>query len=682
MIASVGTLCYLSNNGNDASFVNVSSNGLPNTGIGRSEFAISPSNSSYIYASLSDTTNGKLKGIYRSTDKGGTWTVIGPGNSTNFQPFGVFGSSPNVSGNGNYANTIKVFPNNPNKIILGGSDLWVWESGGNWEQKTSSDAGFPMNYHTFAFHPNNSDVILIGTDGGILETPNAGYYFYPMNKNYTTLQFNTVAPSGSTFVLGGTQNSGSVFIFGSGSKPKEGFVFSSNYADNFNAAGYSCISKINKYAFFISNVYGAVKRTPDADVFSSFLPAKITTGVGNASYIAPMILWESNNDLSSSETITYIATDTILANETITVPSSNYSYPFDYVSPSTIYPDDTVYIQDRIQTKLFLGTKDAIWMTKKALDFSAVPLWFKLASISGLPQSMAYSTDGNYLFVGTSTGNLYRISNILQSVDSTNTDITSPFSVIEKTLLTNLNSGTRAITSISVDPLNSEKVVVTLGGYNFPDYVYQTNNALDSLPTFVLKQGDLPAMPVYSSIHLITLSDVVLIGTEKGIYSTSNISSSTPNWSFESSPEMGNTPVYMLSQQTSNLDYFDNTFSGTSNWGGIYAATQGRGVFMCDKYVGINEDMPSNITSINKINIYPNPANNETKVSFELKTNSKVVINVLGIDGRMIKNVANKELQSGLNKISIDCSGFPVGTYFVQLISKDNVSSSKFVVIR
>jgi hypothetical protein len=39
-------------------------------------------------------------------------------------------------------------------------------------------------------------------------------------------------------------------------------------------------------------------------------------------------------------------------------------------------------------------------------------------------------------------------------------------------------------------------------------------------------------------------------------------------------------------------------------------------------------------------------------------------------------------LLSGNNKISINCSDFPVGTYFVQLICKDSVSSSKFVVIR
>ncbi|NVO01901.1 MAG: T9SS type A sorting domain-containing protein [Bacteroidetes bacterium] len=690
VIASVGTNCYISSNGADGSFANVSSNGLPNTGIGRAEFAIAPSNSNYLYASLSDSVTGKLKGIYRSIDKGATWTVIGPGNSTLFQPFGNFGTSPNFTGNGSYSNTLKVFPNNPDKILLGGTNLWVWQNGGNWQQRTSPETLIPMNHHTYVFHPTDPNIVLIGTDGGIYESlDGCNASFIPLNTKYNTMQFVSVAPTNSKIVIGGTQNSGNLMLNGLDTMPPvqmPGITLSLNLLDNNNAGGYTCVSKINKDAYFISDVYGAAKRTPDANAFSSFLPAKITTGlvsnVANASYIAPMILWESINDQNSTENIQYIAPDTILAGTTIELASSNYSYPFHYTTPTTILMDDTIQIRDIVQTKLFLGTKDAVWMTKKALDFTTTtPQWFKIGAISGLPQSMAYSSDGNYLFVGTSAGNLYRISNLLQSIDSLNTDITSPFSVIEKSLLTGLSASGRAITSITVDPSDPTKVLVTLGGYGNTNYIYQTVNALDEFPTFVAKQGDLPLMPVYSSIHIANNANTVLLGTEKGVYSTSNIDSANPTWAFESSPEMGNTPVYMLTQQVNN---FNSVVPGTSNWGYIYAATHGRGIFQCDKYyvnlTDINEISPSIVA--NNINIFPNPASNQTNIKFELKQNSNVIVNILGIDGRIVKNILNKKLQNGVNQISIDCNDLSVGTYFVQLISNENVSCSKFVVIK
>ena len=101
-------------NGEPQTFVDKS----PVTGASRIELAIAPSNPDYIYASIVNSSGGLL-GVYRSTDKGSIWAVIGPGGSSAFQLFG-----PNNQGT--YDNCIAVHPTNPNKIYVGGLVIRVY----------------------------------------------------------------------------------------------------------------------------------------------------------------------------------------------------------------------------------------------------------------------------------------------------------------------------------------------------------------------------------------------------------------------------------------------------------------------------------------------------------------------------------------------------------------------------
>jgi sortase (surface protein transpeptidase) len=53
-----------------------------------------------------------------------------------------------------------------------------------------------------------------------------------------------------------------------------------------------------------------------------------------------------------------------------------------------------------------------------------------------MTQTMAVSKDGNFLFVGTTNGNLYRISNLNFANDSISASVSSPQRVIEVKKLT------------------------------------------------------------------------------------------------------------------------------------------------------------------------------------------------------------------------------------------------------
>jgi hypothetical protein len=100
VVVSLNNQCWISQNGdanNFQSFSNDDSEGLlPSTGVGRFEFAFAPSDPNVLYASAASdgtrlgSTKGELENIYKSTDKGSSWIVIGPGGSTSYYPATTF----------------------------------------------------------------------------------------------------------------------------------------------------------------------------------------------------------------------------------------------------------------------------------------------------------------------------------------------------------------------------------------------------------------------------------------------------------------------------------------------------------------------------------------------------------------------------------------------------------------
>ena len=86
-------------------------------------------------------------------------------------------------------------------------------------------------------------------------------------------------------------------------------------------------------------------------------------------------------------------------------------------------------------------------------------------------------------------------------------------------------------TSVAILNNDADKVVVTLGNYGNESYVLYCDNMLSDTPTFTPKQGKgLPKMPVYSSVFTVAGDENhVLIGTEHGVYRTTNIAANRLN---------------------------------------------------------------------------------------------------------------------------------------------------------
>lgn len=244
----------------------------------------------------------------------------------------------------------------------------------------------------------------------------------------------------------------------------------------------------------------------------------------------------------------------------------------------------------------------------------------------------------------------------------------------------------QCITSVAIDPDNANNVVVTLGNYGNTTYVMYSNNALADEPTFTVKQGNLPLMPVYSSVIEMTTKKVVL-GTEHGIYMTDDITAASPNWVAQRNP-MGDVPVMELKQQTIDLPTqtfiefgHEVTVEGTTNQGVIYAATYGRGLFRCDNFI-LNS--PVNVEEVEaaevNVNVYPNPARETANVSFNLEQSAYVTYQVFDITGKMLQNVTVGNCTAGKHEVGLKLNGLATGSYLLRLNQGEKASVTKFLV--
>jgi photosystem II stability/assembly factor-like uncharacterized protein len=134
----------------------------------------------------------RRNGVYRSWDRGDTWEQV---SETNNRPM--------------YYSQIRVDPNDPNRIYLGGSSLYRSSDGG---KTFTSDAarGVHSDHHALWIDPNNSDHLLLGGDGGVSVSWDRSDHWRQL-ENLPLAQFYNVDVDMREpyFVCGGLQDNGS-----------------------------------------------------------------------------------------------------------------------------------------------------------------------------------------------------------------------------------------------------------------------------------------------------------------------------------------------------------------------------------------------------------------------------------------------------------------------------------------
>jgi hypothetical protein len=718
---------------------------------GRVSFAIAPSNQNIVYAMATKSTNpymNSLFNIYISENKGQTWRIIAPGGTNQLNILGYYyfadDGAINVFYQGDFNNTLTVFPNNPYKVLAGGVNMWegnkISETGYfQWTEKSIGNVVLTFdgifdplychpNHHLYVFRPKNNNQFFAATNGGIYSVNYNGssYSFSSKNKNFNVTQFYTVDVSGyPTEALGGTQDNGTQYIKGRGNTPNKGedlwrYANANPKFPEGTDGGYVAISTMRSIkpgieekdppSFYSKGTWPKnealnlrIRRSETLGYdFSSNLFADASPV--NVNFLTPMTLWESYSNTNSRDSITFKADKNYSAGDNIILRSRNFNHPFGYLLPSALNDGDSIQVQDIISTKLFIATKDNIWMTLDGIRFNVDPDWFKISDKvhSGFkdnPSCMAYSSDANYLFVGNYEGKVYRISNIALAYNQDLADVGSPSCIIATNELVVYEGNSQVVTSVAVDPHDANKVLVTLGNYGNIDYVYYCTNALSDAPVFTSVQGSpetgLPPMPVYSSVLEMHEGDKAIIGTEEGIWVSDNVSSGV--W-YQASAGMGGVPVMALKQQTipkgssftittydpGTNEPFYEIFQAVENYGMIYAATFGRGIFRDESLfeVGVEELFDSSITDDLNLSVFPNPASDIINISYYLNNPSNVQLNIYDLAGKLVSTVNETGLSKGHQKIDLKVNSLNRGTYLMQLVAGNEISTAKLIILK
>lgn len=128
------------------------SEGLPKTEMGRIALDVYRRNSNVVYA----TVESEESGIYRSDDKGEHWTKM---SNTNARPM--------------YFSQVRIDPNNDQRIWEAGVNMAYSEDGGK-TFVTNRVTRIHVDFHAIWIDPSNSDNMIVGCDGGIHFSRDAG----------------------------------------------------------------------------------------------------------------------------------------------------------------------------------------------------------------------------------------------------------------------------------------------------------------------------------------------------------------------------------------------------------------------------------------------------------------------------------------------------------------------------
>lgn len=237
--------------------------GLPAAGTSRTQLAMAPSNTSILYASITNGSGYGLLGLYRTTDAGATWTL--QNSTTNY-----------LGGQGWYDNALTVHPTNPDFVVVGGLDVYTSVNAGvtltqrtSWATSVSSNMSH-ADIHALAY---DGTTLYCGSDGGVYKTTNNGVSWTDLNATLSTLQYQSADydPTNPMKLYGGSQDNNLE------TSTDGGITWIQRTTGD---GGYSIVDPVNTNYIYGQYVNGSIKRSSDSGVnFSEISPGGSTGGL-------------------------------------------------------------------------------------------------------------------------------------------------------------------------------------------------------------------------------------------------------------------------------------------------------------------------------------------------------------------------------------------------------------------
>ncbi|MDB2701799.1 Ig-like domain-containing protein [Flavobacteriaceae bacterium] len=484
-------------------------------GISRTEIAPSATNTNthYILARV----NGKAN-FYKTSDN---FVTIQTLPEPIDQEFGM-STTDFTRGQSHYDLEIEVDPNNDNIVYAGGINWHRSEDGGqNWSQISkwapSCDVcWFPeslktsivhADQHGLYFHPGDSDRAIVVNDGGVAYASSLSTA--SDTSVFTDMEDNFITTQFYRVAQTPADFNGSDMVIG-GTQDNGTFRLDDPELNKTNGV---TVSSGDGAATFFDQIGGDYM---------------ITNYVFNNS-ITRFDYDSNGNEIGSSD----ISSNTF-------IPSNEGSF----INPAALDSYNDVYFSNAGSGNIRVIT-----------DLDTTPATFLISNVSSADDYVtslevsSHTTNTTTLFVGLRSGGVKKITNA--AVDGGST-------------ISVLRTGAGSVSDIHIGETEDD-IYVTYYNYGITSNILYSD---DGGTTFVNKEGDFPNIPVFSILHNPYESEEVIIGTELGVWRTSNFSNANPSWS-------------VAEEGMSDVAVYDMVFRGpTALDNRVVAATYGRGIYV------------------------------------------------------------------------------------------------------
>lgn len=631
----------------------------------RVAIAVAPSDPNIVYVA-GTRSNGELSGIWRSDDAGESWRNYAPSGNPGFTP---------LSTTGRDAFVLDVFPDEPDRVVVAGVNWYTFSQERGWTQTAqrfnpTADDYIPAKVYSLAFDPSAAGTFFIGTDFQVIRSTDNGNTFSQKTKGYEaglTYQVTNVPISDSQAVVAST--------------PINGTILNANYrSERPSAQGFGDIFPLSDGWVGASSIYpgSVIIQGPDEGLlrspsfgtsFETFYGLPLSPQVDGLN-LQDTIIDRQDNYLSVNSPTTNVLRDD---NGPPSMP-----WLLDEVIPDAIIDQQAGKEEiQRLENYVFFCSRSYVWRVIYPLGQpdGLLPRWNRISNslVSGSEffTAMAISGDTSHtVYVGTSRGNLFRIS---RAHDLENFDATTNVQRISA----NLPPG-RWISSIAVDPANTQRIAVTLAGYG---------GGVEALPSFLWYQdpstagfffpvaGEVTREPMYASSFVedpATGNTVLLVGTETGLYSYRAFPQSEVA-TRELGDEYGSIPVYDIHVQKylatiTDEETQDFTLQRDNT---LFVATHGRGIWATEDLRfnrdGKQEPELTPTPEALQLRVFPNPTRTTLTLEIELPEAAAVSAQLYQVDGQAALPERGVDLEAGKQELQLNTARLARGIYVLRV---------------
>ncbi len=534
---------------------------------------------------------------------------------------------------GSYAMTLIVKPDDENTVILGGTNVYVSTDGFSSQDNTSHIGGYypkggydldnlycHPDIHGFAIPPSNSKALYVANDGGLHKTDD----FTVAEPDWTPLNNGIFATQFYTVSVDPTQTNDS-FVFGGLQDNSSQYTFSPDNKKNWVAViggdGMASVVAADK-KFVIGSWYngGTVSFTFDKDS------------------VPTQFFYQRPNFLNSGNFTFY-----------------------------------TLFNLDKNDNNTFyLPAKKDLWRKTNMLqavndDNYLDSNWTKIATTDHNDYITALNISvkpADIVVFGSNIGKVYKITNS-KSEKPQKVEITSD--IFPKNAY---------CSGIDIDPKNADNIMVAFSNYHVKSIFYSNdggNNFIDVSYNLEQSQDGTGAGPGVRRVKKIYTPDgesFYLAATTAGLFINRGPfgdNEVATKWERVGADKFGNVII----------DWIDAPLTG----GSVAIATHGAGVWTAAfNITGINDNFAFNNFYLNEC--YPNPAHNNTRISFSLDKTTNITLNLFDAEGRIIDIIAKGVYSAGITAMNYDVSNLASGVYFIHLSANNKSLTKKIIVVQ